>query len=80
MSSKIYIAFLDSLDSAWRKSVMCKVHKLGATGKIWSIINDMHVNTMSSVILNQCQSKFFPVLQGVRQGGVLSGLLYYFYR
>lgn len=55
---------------------MYKLYKIGVTGKLWSVINDCHIDTMSSVIVNQCQSEFFPVLQGVRQGGLLSGLLY----
>lgn len=55
---------------------MYKWHKLGVRGKIWKIINDFHVNTKSAVVVNQTQSSFFPVQEGVRQGGVLSGLLY----
>jgi hypothetical protein len=55
---------------------MYKLHKLGVEGRIWNIINDCHVNTQSAVVVNQCQSKYFTVSEGVRQRGVLSGLLY----
>ncbi|KAK3096521.1 hypothetical protein FSP39_000985 [Pinctada imbricata] len=55
---------------------MYKLHKLGVKGKIWSIINDCHIDTRSAVVVNQTQSDWFPVLQGVRQGGVLSSFLY----
>lgn len=35
-----------------------------------------HIYTKSAVIVNYQQSKWFPVEQGIRQGGVLSGFLY----
>lgn len=55
---------------------MCKLHKLNIRGKIWNIIDDCHQNTESAVIVNQTKSRWFPVQQGVRQGGVLSSFLY----
>ena len=44
--------------------------------KLWSLINQRHQNTLSSIVVNQTQSEWFPVNQGVRQGGVLSTFLY----
>ena len=79
MFSKVFIAFLDSkkaFDTVWRIGLMYKLNILGIKGKIWSIINDCHVDTKSAVIVNQSQSHYFLVSEGVRQGGVLSGLLY----
>jgi hypothetical protein len=35
-----------------------------------------HYNTESAVIVNQTKSRWFPVQQGVRQGGVLLTFLY----
>ena len=52
------------------------IHKLGIDGRIWNIINDFHVNTQSALLVNQCQSKYFTVSEGVPQWGVLSGILY----
>jgi hypothetical protein len=54
------------------------LHKLGVEGRIWNIINDCHgfLNTQSAVVVSQCQSKYFTVSEGIRQVGVLSGLLY----
>ena len=60
----------------WRHGLLYKLYKLGINGKCWSIIDDCHTNTSSSVIVNQTQSRWFNVLQGVRQGGVLSSFLY----
>ena len=55
---------------------MYKLHKLGITGKVWSLIDDCHINTESCIIVNQTKSRWFMVNQGVRQGGVLSTFLY----
>lgn len=77
--SHVYVGFLDSskaFDTVWRHGLLYKLHKLGVNGKCWSIINDCHLNTSSSVVVNQTQSRWFNVLQGVRQGGVLSSFLY----
>lgn len=54
---------------------MCKFHKLSIRGNIWYIIDDCHQNTESAVIVNQTKSSWFPVQQGVRQGGMLSSFL-----
>jgi hypothetical protein len=77
--SNVYAAFLDStkaFDSVWRKGLMVKLYRLGIKDIIWSIIDDCHIDTQSSVVVNGCMSKWFCVEQGVRQGGVLSGFLY----
>jgi hypothetical protein len=55
---------------------MDKLRNLGIRGKIWKIIDDCHYNTESAVIVNQIKSRWFPVQQGVRQGGLLSAFLY----
>ena len=52
------------------------MYELGVIGVLWNLINDCYTDTESAVICNMCQSKFFPVCEGIRQGGVLSGLLY----
>ena len=54
---------------------MCKLHNLGISGALWFLIND----TSFSVVANQTSSEWFPVSQGVRQGGVLSTFLYLVY-
>ena len=55
--SNVYTAFLDStkaFDSVWREGLMVKLHKLGVKGRIWSIIDDCHIDTKSAV----CQNGF----------------------
>ena len=58
---------------------MCKLHNLGISGALWSLINDCHSNTSFSVVVNQTSSEWFHVSQGVRQGCVLSTFLYLVY-
>ena len=82
LRNNTYVAFLDTrqaFDTVWRKGLMYKLHKLGITGKVWSLIDDCHINTESCIIVNQTKSRWFMVNQGVRQGGVLSTFLYLVY-
>ncbi|KAK3089474.1 hypothetical protein FSP39_003903 [Pinctada imbricata] len=82
LGSNVYVSFLDTsqaFDTVWRHGLLVKLHGLGIQGKFWSIINECHTDTNSAIIVNQKQSRWFPVLQGVRQGGVLSSLLYLVY-
>ncbi len=79
LHSNVYAAFLDSrkaFDTVWRKALMYKLFKLKVTGKAWCIIDDLYTNTESAVVMNQCKSRFFSVNEGVRQDGILSGMLY----
>lgn len=80
--SNVYVSFLDTskaFDTVWRPGLMVKLHKLGITGRLWSLINQCHQDTVSSIVVNQTRSEWFPVDQGVRQGGVLSTFLYLVY-
>jgi hypothetical protein len=77
--SPVYVAFLDckkAYDTVWRNGLFVKLHNLGLHGKILSLLDDCHIDNESTVIVNNQTSKWFPIEQGVRQGGVLSGFLY----
>lgn len=80
--SNVFVCFLDTskaFDTVWRPGLMFKLYELGIKGKLWSLINKCHQNTLSSIVVNQTRSEWFPVQQGVRQGGVLSTFLYLVY-
>uniref|UniRef100_A0A8W8L5Q8 Reverse transcriptase domain-containing protein n=1 Tax=Magallana gigas TaxID=29159 RepID=A0A8W8L5Q8_MAGGI len=75
--STAYVAFLDTqkaFDTVWRHGLMYKLHKLGVKGRLWTLIDDCHVNTSCSVVSNQSYSDWFPVSQGVRQALSPNGL------
>ena len=58
---------------------MVKLHQLGVTGSLWTLIDDYHTNSFCSAVVNQINSDWFPVSQGVRQGRILSTILYLVY-
>lgn len=51
---------------AW---VLVKLFKMGIKGQLWSILHDCNMDTSSAIVVNQTQSRWFPVQQGIRQGG-----------
>lgn len=56
---------------------MCKLHKLGLYGIMWSPINDWHSNTYFSMYLTRREPSGFKNHKASnRQGGVLSTFLY----
>lgn len=55
---------------------MYKLHRLGVSVRLLTLIDDCHTNISWSVVLNQTRSSWFLVSQGIRQGGILSTLLY----
>ena len=82
LGSNTFVGFLDTskaFDTVWRKGLLYKLYKLGITGRAWTLIDDCHIGTKSSIVVNQVQSRWFDVCQGVRQGGVLSTFLYLVY-
>ena len=77
--SQLNIAFLDvrrAFDTVWHVSLFLMLSKFGLKSYILKSIIDLYEN-MSSCVRNQGHySSWFDVLQGTRQGGVLSPFLY----
>ncbi len=74
LGSKVHVATLDTkqaFDTVWLSGVFHKLHKLGVTGKMWSLLVDAHSNMTSCVLVNGIRSPTFDVKQGIRQGGYL---------
>ena len=74
-----YAAFMDikrAFDTVWHNALFVTLHDLGIQGKLWRILMELYNGLQSSVSLNRKHSQWFPVKQGVRQGGVLSTFLY----
>ena len=77
--SYLYSCFVDfrkAYDSVWRKGLLYKLRKVGVVGKMFDIIRSMYSNPKSSVFLNGKHSKSFDTTIGVKQGDVLSTLLF----
>ena len=80
--SKVYCCFLDStkaFDTVWISGLFYKLYNLGIQGKTWRLLRNWYSKLTSRVITGGIVSAEFPILQGVRQGGVLSPWLFMIY-
>ena len=76
---KAFVAFLDvrkAFDTVWHKGLFVKLHQKGINHRIWHTLFNWYATSSCSVLLNGSVSSEFPILQGVRQGAILSPLLY----
>ena len=77
-----YAAFLDTkraFDTVWHCALFVKLYELGIKDKFWRIVVEMYHGILSAININTQRSDWFCVLQGVRQGGVLSTFLFLVY-
>ena len=77
--SKVYGCFLDTakaFDTVWISGLFYKMFNLGIQGKTWRLLRNWYSKLTSRVIFDGAPSSEFPILQGVRQGGVLSPWLF----
>ena len=80
--SHVYTAFLDTakaFDTVWHDGLFYKLAQLGIKGKAWHILRDAYTNIFCCVFHDGEYSRWFPLGQGVRQGGVLSTFFYLVY-
>ena len=77
--SKLYACFLDvrkAFDTVWHLGLFYKLSKFSAKGLMLKAIINLYDNMESYVRFKGYTSDSFQVLQGTRQGGVLSPILY----
>ena len=82
LNKPVYIAFLDAksaFDVVVREILMRKVYLYGINPASWQLIDDLHLNSYSVINWNNESSEKFEVIQGVKQGGLLSADLYKVY-
>ena len=75
----LYIAPMDSqkaFDKQDHKLTLCELYTQGVDGGLWSVVSDLYEGLTSKIKWQGEISEAFPVLQGVRQGGVLSPHFY----
>ena len=75
----LYVTSLDAqkaFDVVDHSILRSRVFHSGMTGLGWTLIDDLHVNCNENVRWKGSLSKPYSVSQGVRQGGVLSTILY----
>lgn len=77
--SKVWVAFLDvekAYDSVYRQGLWDKMTAMGIHGTILEVINNMYDQAESSVLIDELISEKFGSSRGVRQGCVLSPILF----
>lgn len=75
----LFAAFIDAskaFDVVWHNSLLCKLYESGITGCSWQLVHQWYQNLESKVKWENQLSCSFREEQGVRQGGILSPLLY----
>ena len=76
---KAYVALLDvkkAFDTVWHAGLLVKLFKKQIPLYIWHILDTWYGCSTSAESWNSCISRGFTVKQGVRQGAILSPLLY----
>ena len=77
-----FLAFLDfskAFDTVWRDGLLSLAWKLGIRGSMWKIISSLYVNVKCNVKFGEIETDFFDVEEGVKQGCVLSPILFCIY-
>ena len=81
-NKKIYACFVDfkkAFDSVWHDGMLFKLlnNKIGR--KFYDLLKSLYSNSQCAVKQSQCRTSFFPYSKGVRQGCILSPLLFNLY-
>ena len=74
-----FVDFKSAFDTVWRRALLYKLVKLGVTGRFIDIIENMYSSVFYCVKLSGCISEKIPSNVGVKQGCVLSPLLFNLY-
>ena len=73
--SKLFACFLDiqkAFGKMWHNGLFTKLYDMVIRSKLLGIIIELHTNMKSRVLFKGHKSDWFDILQGSRQGGVLS--------
>ena len=80
--TKVYACFVDfrkAFDSVWHDGLLYKLLKINIRGNFYNVIKSLHSNSTSSVRNGNSQTRSFQYARGVRQGCILSPLLFNLY-
>jgi len=74
-----YVAMLDiqkAYDRVYRDALWVQLWEIGIKGKLWRVITDIYKEIECAVLVNGEQSEWFANLVGLRQGCVMSPILF----
>ena len=80
--TKVYVCFVDfrkAFDSVWHDGLLYKLLKINIGGNFYNVINSLYSNSTSFVKIGNSQTRSFQYARGVRQGCILSPLLFNLY-
>ena len=80
--TKVYACFVDfrkAFDSVWHDGLLYKPLKINIRGNFCNVIKSLYSNFTSSVRIGNSQTRSFQYTRGVRQGCILSPLLFNLY-
>ena len=78
-NEKIYACFVDfkkAFDSIWHVGLLYKLLQINVGGCFYNLIKSLYSNSTCSIKLGQNQTRPFQYARGVRQGCILSPLLF----
>jgi hypothetical protein len=70
---------MKAFDTVWHEALLLKLLHYGITGHLSLLLDEMYSTMQSCVLFNCNYSQWFKHKRGVRQGGVLSAVLYVVY-
>jgi len=76
---KTYCAFLDikkAYDTVWRDGLWKRLLEVGLKGKMWRVLRNLYAVVESCVLLGPDRTEWFPLHAGLRQGCILSPILF----
>jgi retron-type reverse transcriptase len=79
---KIYACFVDfkkAFDSIWHEGLFLKLLENKIDGQFYSLIKSLYSNSKCAIKQNNIRTDFFTYSNGVRQGCILSPLLFNIY-
>lgn len=77
--NKTFCCFLDlekAYDRVWRDGLWKKLHEYGLRGKMWRTVKKIYERVESCVLVDGKSTGFFTIEVGVRQGCILSPILF----
>ena len=79
---KVYACFADfrkAFDSVWHHGLLYKLLQLNVEGNFYDLIKNLYYKSTGSVRIGDSQTQLFQYARGVRQGCILSPLLFNLY-
>jgi len=63
-------------DTVWRNGLWKRMWDEGVRGKMWRVVKEMYSVVQSAVLVGEEQTEWFDLSTGVRQGCVMSPILF----